>query len=65
MPATSEMKPAEIIETEKERVGCDGGKGALGHPLVYLTMDALGKVDCPYCGRRFIRRYGNKGGESH
>jgi uncharacterized Zn-finger protein len=59
------MKPAEIIETDKERVGCDGGNGALGHPLVYLTMDTSGKVDCPYCGRRYIRRYGAKPGEAH
>ncbi len=59
------MKPAEIIETDKERVGCDGGSGALGHPLVYLTMDTSGKVDCPYCGRRYIRRYRAKAGEAH
>ncbi len=59
------MKPAEIIETDKERVGCDGGNGALGHPLVYLTMDTSGKVDCPYCGRRYIRRYGAKVSEAH
>ncbi len=59
------MKPAEIIETDRDRVGCDGGEGALGHPLVYLTMDNSGKVDCPYCGRRFIRRYGAKAAEGH
>ena len=59
------MKPPEIIETDKDRVGCDGGDGALGHPLVYLTMDASGKVDCPYCGRRFIRRYSAKRTDSH
>ena len=59
------MKPPETIEVDKDRVGCDGGKGALGHPLVYLTMDNSGKVDCPYCGRRYIRRYGTKADDTH
>jgi uncharacterized Zn-finger protein len=59
------MKPPEVIEVDKDRVGCDGGDGALGHPLVYLTMDAGGKVDCPYCGRRFIRRATAKSAEAH
>jgi uncharacterized Zn-finger protein len=60
-----DMQPPEIIEVDKDRIGCDGGVGALGHPLVYLTMDSSGKVDCPYCGRRFIRRAGAKAGEAH
>ena len=59
------MKPPEIIEVDRERVGCDGGDGVGGHPLVYLTMDSQGKVDCPYCGRRFIRRPTDRGGEAH
>ena len=63
--ASTRMKPPETIEVDKDRVGCDGGKGALGHPLVYLTMDNSGKVDCPYCGRRYIRRYGTKADDTH
>ncbi len=59
------MQPPEIIEVDRDRIGCDGGDGALGHPLVYLTMDNSGKVDCPYCGRRFIRRPGANAGEAH
>ena len=65
------MKPPEIIEVDRERVGCDGGNAmgggnaVEGHPLVYLTMDSQGKVDCPYCGRRFIRRPTDRGGEAH
>lgn len=43
----------EIIEIHSTRVSCDGGKGALGHPQVYLTVNAEGYVDCPYCSRRF------------
>lgn len=48
------MEPPEIIETDKHRVACDGGGGALGHPLVYLEMGEKSEVDCPYCGRRFV-----------
>ncbi len=59
------MQPPEVIEVEKEQIGCDGGEGALGHPLVYLTLDSTGKVDCPYCGRRFIRGGRAKASESH
>lgn len=50
------MQPPETIEVNTDRIGCDGdGGSALGHPLVYLSLDAEGKVDCPYCGRRYIR----------
>ena len=35
-------------------VACDGDEGALGHPRVFLTMDASGKVECPYCDRLYI-----------
>jgi uncharacterized Zn-finger protein len=35
-------------------VGCDGGGGALGHPLVYLRIESDGQVICPYCSRRFV-----------
>jgi len=34
-------------------VSCDGGGGALGHPLVYLNTGENGAVDCPYCGKRY------------
>lgn len=47
------MEPPEIIKTDKSRVACDGGDGALGHPRVFLDMGHAGNVDCPYCGRRF------------
>jgi uncharacterized Zn-finger protein len=51
---TLKMKPAEIIHVETATVGCDGGGGALGHPLVYLAIGHSGETDCPYCGRHFI-----------
>jgi len=48
------MQPLETIHVDDETVGCDGGGGALGHPLVYLPLSAEGQADCPYCGRRYI-----------
>jgi len=48
------MDPHEIIEVEAAVVGCDGGGGVLGHPLVYLNMENKGGVDCPYCGRKYV-----------
>lgn len=46
-------EPPEIIETDQERVACDGGDDALGHPRVYLVLGEDGRVECPYCDRLF------------
>ena len=48
--------PPEVIEVETTTVGCDGGGGALGHPLVYLTLAEDGQVKCGYCDRLFVLR---------
>jgi len=56
------MEPPETITVEAAVVGCDGGGGALGHPLVYLNLGADGCVDCPYCGRRYVLKEGVKPG---
>ncbi len=55
MPDT---QPPEIIEVDAhaETVGCDGGGGALGHPMVYYSFGTRDAVDCGYCGRRFVKR---------
>lgn len=53
------MEPSEIIETDKPVVRCDGGGGALGHPVVYLNMGDKSQIDCPYCGRRFVLTAGH------
>ena len=36
-----------------ERVVCDGGGGALGHPKIYLAFGDKSQVACPYCGKVF------------
>lgn len=46
-------------------VGCDGGGGVLGHPLVYLHIEREGDVVCPYCSRRFVLAEGARSGDSH
>ncbi len=57
------MQPIETIEVETLTVGCDGGGGALGHPLVYLTLSAEGhQTECPYCSRHFVLKEGAKTG---
>lgn len=40
--------------TTQHRVSCNGGGGALGHPLVYLEMGADDQVTCGYCDRVFV-----------
>lgn len=49
------MEPFETIETADHKICCDGGKGALGHPAVYLEMGLEHKVTCPYCSRMFVQ----------
>ena len=48
------MKARETIYTETPKVSCDGGKGASGHPLVYLNITGKTEISCPYCSKKFI-----------
>jgi uncharacterized Zn-finger protein len=56
------MNPREIVEIETTVVGCDGGDGDFGHPLVYLNMENRRAADCPYCGRQFVLKPGRAAG---
>jgi len=52
----------EIQVTDKWRVACDGGEGALGHPRVWLSLDdKTGEVECPYCDKRILHESVAKG----
>mmetsp|Transcript_5161 Transcript_5161/g.7479 ORF Transcript_5161/g.7479 Transcript_5161/m.7479 type:complete len:132 (-) Transcript_5161:378-773(-) len=43
-----------VIEVEGEIVVCDGGGGALGHPLEYISLERPGQIAvCIYCGLKF------------
>lgn len=44
----------ETIYVDKPTVGCDGGKGSLGHPMVYLDVMKHGDATCPYCSRYYM-----------
>jgi len=52
------IEPPEIIRVSTFEVACDGSgevAPALGHPRVYLRIDAeTGFVECGYCDRRFV-----------
>ena len=48
------IPPPEVIEVEKTLIACDGGGGALGHPLVWMEMGDSPFVECGYCDRRFV-----------
>lgn len=50
---TSPFTP-EVVVVRSKRVACDGGGGALGHPLVYMDMGQDDFVECGYCDRRFV-----------
>ncbi|MBF0324729.1 zinc-finger domain-containing protein [Magnetospirillum moscoviense] len=50
----------ETITVESASVGCDGGGGPLGHPLVYLHLGHDRQVTCPYCSRTFVLAEGAK-----
>lgn len=49
---------AEVVyvDLDTEKVKCDGGEGALGHPVVYYRFDGKDRVICGYCDREFIKK---------
>jgi uncharacterized Zn-finger protein len=57
------MEPPDTVQVETRKVACDGGE--LGHPRVFLDLGAEGRVDCPYCGRRFVLKEGAKAAAAH
>jgi uncharacterized Zn-finger protein len=49
------MTDFEVVKTKKKEIACDGGKGSLGHPRVFLTFKKeANEVVCPYCSRKYI-----------
>lgn len=54
-PGDPDALPApEVIAVHSRRVKCDGGGGALGHPVVFYDMGEEDFVECLYCDRRFV-----------
>ena len=48
-----------IVADDADEVSCDGGGGALGHPLVWYSFDGEPKVTCGYCDREFVKKHGH------
>lgn len=51
----------EVEEVTTTRVSCNGGGGALGHPLVWMSIGPDGWVECSYCDKRFVLARGAGG----
>lgn len=61
-PGNPDALPApEVILVRSRRVKCDGGGGALGHPVVFYDMGEAQFVECGYCDRRFVLEEGADG----
>ncbi len=43
-----------VVVVRGNHTWCDGGRGALGHPKVYINLDRPEIMDCGYCGKRFL-----------
>lgn len=44
----------ETLHVDSKKISCDGGKGASGHPKVYLNMGKNDSIVCPYCSKNFV-----------
>ena len=44
------------VDNDVDEVRCDGGGGALGHPMVWYSFDGQDRVSCGYCDRLFVKR---------
>ena len=54
----------EVVYTDKRRVSCNGGGGALGHPLVWYSLED-GEAECGYCDRTFIYKANGDSAAGH
>jgi uncharacterized Zn-finger protein len=43
------------IDSHADEVSCDGGGGALGHPVVWYSFDGNKIIECMYCDRQFVQ----------
>ena len=48
-----------ITYVDTTSVFCDGGRGELGHPGVYLNISEQPKIVCPYCSQIFALSVGS------
>ncbi len=56
LPSNITTQPEIImVDRDADSVKCDGGNSALGHPVVYYSLDGRDQVRCLYCNRIFIK----------
>ena len=55
------MNEVPVIEVDGHYAVCDGGSGALGHPVEFMQLDRIGTgpAVCPYCGLRYKMKEGH------
>ena len=58
MTQTPSFEEPEVIYVDERKVSCNGGGGALGHPIVWYEMGDEDMVECKYCDRRLILKGG-------
>ncbi|MFN3211491.1 MAG: zinc-finger domain-containing protein [Henriciella sp.] len=58
MTQTPSFETPETILVDERKVSCNGGGGALGHPIVWYEMGDDDMAECKYCDRVFILRGG-------
>lgn len=46
---------SDIVYVDTAEVQCEGPSVALGHPRIYLNLGQKNEINCPYCGRKFVR----------
>ncbi len=61
---TPGVTPEELHTVHSRTVPCDGGGGALGHPLVMLRIEH-DQVTCPYCSRTYVLAEGAHDDHGH
>ena len=54
-----------ITYVDTTNVFCDGGRGELGHPGVYLNIGEQPKIVCPYCSQIFALAVGSSNGTNN
>jgi NADH dehydrogenase (ubiquinone) Fe-S protein 6 len=51
-----------VVEVDGDMAICDGGGGALGHPIEYISLARGGIEYCKYCSLRYQQKAGSHGG---
>lgn len=55
-PQDDQVAETILVPADADQVKCDGGGGALGHPVVWYTFNGRPYVECHYCDRRFLKK---------